>query len=144
MMVDRVSEIVMVMADSISCHVYSDTLPLLIIIHQFIYLPLCSKVFILIKTLSFWCSPLHVASIALLSVLGEGPSHVALWVFVSSFSLLLLKVKGRGCHTLLKPYETNCDSWIGFYTNKIWLIDWLIDWLIREIDATFYSRNAFS
>ena len=28
--------------------------------------------------------------------------------FFSSFSLLLLRVKGRGCHTLLKPYETNC------------------------------------
>ena len=28
--------------------------------------------------------------------------------FLSSFSLLLLRVKGRGCHTLLKPYETNC------------------------------------
>ena len=27
--------------------------------------------------------------------------------FFSSFSLLLLKVKGRGCHTLLKPYETS-------------------------------------
>ena len=30
-------------------------------------------------------------------------------VFFSSFPLLLLRVKGRGCQTLLKPYETNCD-----------------------------------
>ena len=37
------------------------------------------------------------------------PSHV---VFLGCFSLLLLRVKGRGCHTLLKPYETNCDFWI--------------------------------
>ena len=29
--------------------------------------------------------------------------------FFSSFSLLLLRVKGRGCHSLLKPDETNCD-----------------------------------
>ena len=32
------------------------------------------------------------------------PSHVALF---SSFSLPLLRVKGRRCHTLLKPHETN-------------------------------------
>ena len=76
------------------------------------------------------------------------PSHVALSevstfflpvkrVF-SSFSLLLLRVKGRGCHTLLKPYETNCDIWaiqIKF--------DWLIDWnslthriSLRNMDTT--------
>ena len=50
------------------------------------------------------------------------PSHVALWGFYvlftllkgffSTFTLLLLRVKDRGCHTLLKPYETNCDLWI--------------------------------
>ena len=50
------------------------------------------------------------------------PSHVALWGFYflftllkgffCSFSFLLLRAKGRGCHTLLKPYETNCDLWI--------------------------------
>ena len=63
------------------------------------------------------------------------PSHVALSevstfflpvkrVF-SSFSLLLLRVKGRGCHTLLKPYETNCGLWIWAIQIKF---DWLIDW----------------
>ena len=46
--------------------------------------------------------------------------------FFSSFSLLLLRVKGRGCHTLLKPYETNCGLWIWAIQIKF---DWLIDWL---------------
>ena len=33
--------------------------------------------------------------------------------------------KGRGCHTLLKPYETNCDLWIWAIQIKFnWLIDW--------------------
>ena len=45
--------------------------------------------------------------------------------FFSSFSLLLLRVKGRGCHTLLKPYETNCDLWIWAIQIQF---DWLIDW----------------
>ena len=44
--------------------------------------------------------------------------------FFSSFSLLLLRVKGRGCHTLLKPYETNCGLWIWAIQIKF---DWLID-----------------
>ena len=63
------------------------------------------------------------------------PSHVALSevstfflpvkrFFFSSFSLLLLRVKGRGCHTLLKPYETNCGLWIWAIQIKF---DWLID-----------------
>ena len=30
----------------------------------------------------------------------------------------------RGCHTLLKPYETNCDLWI-------WAIQIKFDWLIE-------------
>ena len=49
----------------------------------------------------------------------------------SSFSLLLLRVKGRGCHTLLKPYETNCDLWIWAIQIKFdWLIDtWFVCWL---------------
>ena len=51
--------------------------------------------------------------------------------FFSSFSLLLLRVKGRGCHTLLKPYETNCGLWIWAIQIKF---DWLIDWcMMREI-----------
>ena len=37
----------------------------------------------------------------------------------------LLRVKDRGCHTLLKPYETNCDLWIWAIQTKL---DWLIDW----------------
>ena len=44
--------------------------------------------------------------------------------FFSSSSLLLLRVKGRGCHTLLKPYETNCCLWIWAIQIKF---DWLID-----------------
>ena len=44
--------------------------------------------------------------------------------FFSSFSSLLLRVKGRGCHTLLKPYETNCGLWIWAIQIKF---DWLID-----------------
>ena len=65
------------------------------------------------------------------------PSHVALSEvstfflpvkrFFSSFSLLLLRVKGRGCHTLLKPYETNCGLWIWAIQIKF---DWLIDWYV--------------
>ena len=46
---------------------------------------------------------------------------------IYSFSLLLLRVKGRGCHTLLKPYETNCGLWIWAIQIKFDLIDWLID-----------------
>ena len=44
--------------------------------------------------------------------------------FFSSFSLLLLRVKGRGCHTLLKPCETNCGLWM-------WAIQIKFDWLIE-------------
>ena len=35
-----------------------------------------------------------------------------------------LRVKGRGCHTLLKPYETNCGLWL-------WAIQIKFDWLIE-------------
>ena len=52
-------------------------------------------------------------------------SFYLLKVFFSSFSLLLLRVKGRGCHTLLKPYETNCGLWIWAIQIQF---DWLIDW----------------
>ena len=45
--------------------------------------------------------------------------------FFSSFSLLLLRVKGRGCHTLLKPYETNCGLWI-------WAIQIKFDWWLKK------------
>ena len=45
--------------------------------------------------------------------------------FFCSFSLLLLRVKDRGCHTLLKPDETNCGLWIWAIQIKF---DWLIDW----------------
>ena len=73
------------------------------------------------------------------------PSHVALSevstfflpvkrVF-SSFSLLLLRVKGRGCHTLLKPYETNCGLWILAIQIKF---DWLIDdWSVHCPNNSF-------
>ena len=73
------------------------------------------------------------------------PSHVALSEvstfflpvkgFFSSFSLLLLRVKGRGCHTLLKPYETNCDLWIWAIQIKFDLIwfDMIIDFPNKTI-----------
>ena len=50
--------------------------------------------------------------------------------FFSSFSWLLLRVKGRGCHTLLKPYETNCGLWIWAIQIKF---DWLIDWFRKPL-----------
>ena len=50
--------------------------------------------------------------------------------FFSSFSLLLLRVKGRGCHTLLKPCETNCGLWIWAIQIQF---DWLIDWLFMSL-----------
>ena len=53
--------------------------------------------------------------------------------FFSSFSLLLLRVKGRGCHTLLKPYETNCDLWIWAIQIKF---DWLIDMHVMSMCST--------
>ena len=52
--------------------------------------------------------------------------------FFRSFSLLLLRVKGRGCHTLLKPYETNCGLWI-------WAIQIKFDWLIDPAVSPYYS-----
>ena len=69
--------------------------------------------------------------------------------FFSSFSLLLLRVKGRGCHTLLKPYETNCGLWIWAIQIKF---DWLIDWLIlspsqiqtRPDQVTYEPRPVLS
>ena len=38
-----------------------------------------------------------------------------------------MRVEGRGCHTLLKPYETNCDLWIWAMQIKF---DWLIEYMI--------------
>ena len=80
------------------------------------------------------------------------PSHVALSevstfflpvkrFFFCSFSLLLLRVKGRGCHTLLKPYETNCGLWIWAIQIKF---DWLIDWCSTGTTrATLQQLPAF-
>ena len=75
------------------------------------------------------------------SVLGEGSLTCgSLWgfyflftqlkVFFSSFSLLLLRVKGRGCHSLLKPYETKCDLWI-----------WAIHWLMCSLCFWSFKKN---
>ena len=94
---------------------------------------------------SLWCSTLHTASIALLSVLGEGSLTCgSLWgfyilftllkvLFFCSSSLLLLRVKGRGCHTLLKPDEKNCNKWKGaiqikfdWWPHGSWGPQWLI------------------
>ena len=51
--------------------------------------------------------------------------------FFLRLSLFILRVKGRGCHTLLKPYETNCGLWI-------WAIQIQFDWLI---DLDFLSLS---
>ena len=60
--------------------------------------------------------------------------------FFSSFSLLLLRVKGRGwCHTLLKPYETNCGLWIWAIQIKF---DWLIDW--KSAPQDFFHPEEFA
>ena len=60
--------------------------------------------------------------------------------FFSSLSWLLLRVKGRGCHTLLKPYETNCGLWIWAIQIEF---DWLIDWLIyhHRFNSYFYMHG---
>ena len=44
--------------------------------------------------------------------------------------------KGRGCHTLLKPYETDCGLWIWAIQIKF---DWLIDCLTW--DTSRFLRN---
>ena len=49
-------------------------------------------------------------------------------------SLLLLKVKNRGCHTLLKSFE-NCDVWI-------WALQIQFDWWIDR--RYVFSPNGFS
>ena len=86
----------------------------------------------LLKPLSWWSSPLHLTSTALLSVLGEGSLTCgSLWGFYVIFTLFkvflvffLTLVEGRWYHTRLKPYETNCDLWI-------WAIQIKFDWLIE-------------
>ena len=60
--------------------------------------------------------------------------------FFSSLSFLLLRVKGRGCHTLLKPYETNCGLWIWAIQIKF---DWLIDWLFTKIQWSYWNSNIW-
>ena len=81
-------------------------------------------------TLDIYCTSVHP---------GRGIPHMWLSLrfllsfyllkgFFSSFSLLLLRVKDRGCHTLLKPYETNCDLWI-------WAIQIQFDWLIDSLSV---------
>ena len=76
-----------------------------------------------------WCQ--HISSPCLLQVELWNTwyllSFYLLKGFFSSFSLLLLRVKGRGCHTLLKPYETNCGLWI-------WAIQIKFDWLIDMVE----------
>ena len=59
--------------------------------------------------------------------------------FFSSFSFLLLRVKGRGCHTLLKPYETNCGLWIWAIQIKF---DWLIDWYLQANKKNIKKRES--
>ena len=116
---------------------YSDTLPLLTIIHQSIDLQLCHKVFILINAANTPIFPMFSITYVIYCTSvrpGRGIPHMRLSLrFLRSFypvkvflwfSLLLFRVKGRGCHTLLKPYETwNCDL-------SIWAIQIKFDWLI--------------
>ena len=53
----------------------------------FSYSSKCSPLSKLLKPLSFWCSPLHLTSIALLSVLGEGSLTCgSLWGFYFLFT----------------------------------------------------------
>ena len=56
-------------------------------------------------------------------------------LFFSCFSLLLLRVMGRGCHTLLKPYETICNLWI-------WAIQIQFDWLIVTVWKPYVSYTC--
>ena len=94
-----------------------------------IYYMQCLPLRMLLKPFSWICSTLDIYCTSVRP--GRGIPHMWLSLrFIrsfypvkrvfSSFSLLLLRVKGRGCQTLLKPYETNCD--------KIWLMDWLTMW----------------
>ena len=61
--------------------------------------------------------------------------------FFSSFSFLLLRVKGRGCHTLLKPYETNCGLWIWAIQIKF---DWLIDFICCHCFLLVFLLKTYS
>ena len=98
-------------------------------IPQLIYLPLCHKPFVIINTDS---SVLHYTWHLLhyCQSWERDPSHVAL-TEVSTFSpvkflfFFLTLVKGRGYHTLSKPYGTTCDLWTWALQIKS---DWLIDW----------------
>ena len=119
--------------------------------NQFTDLQSCFKMFILINaaktfiflkfsfTLDIYCTSVRP---------GRGIPHM--WLsevstfflpvkrFLSSFSLLLLRVKGRGWHTL--PYETNCDLWIWAIQTKF---DWLID-SQKEQKRNIYSKLSLS
>ena len=100
----------------------------------FSYASKCLPLSILLKHLSWICSTLDIYCTSVRP--GRGIPHM--WLSLRflrsfypvksvfcSFSLLLLRVKGRGCHTMLKPYETNCDLWIWAIQIKF---DWLIIW----------------
>ena len=101
----------------------------------------------LLKPLSWWCSPLLLTSTALLSVLGEGSLTCgSLWGFYVIFTLFkvflvifLTLVEGRWYHTLLKPCETNCDLWIWAIQIKF---DWLIDWRLHTDFGHSFSPQA--
>ena len=113
-------------------HVSSDPRASLTLTHQFFDLQLFYKVFILIKAVNTLISLMSSVTrdiYSLVSVLGDGSSHVSLRFLPSSpvkgFSSLTL-VEGSGQRTshLVKDSETNWDLWIWDYTNKIWLIVW--------------------
>ena len=84
----------------------------------------------LLKPICWWSSPLHLLHFC--PSWERDPSHVAL----SEVTTLrdLLRVKGIGCHTLLKPYETNCDLWI-------WAIQTKYDWWLNKIFDTNLSDH---
>ena len=126
-------------------YVSSDTRPLLTIIHQFIYLSLCYKLFILtntVNTLIFLMLSITSGIYHTCVRPGRGiPLFTLLKLVFCSFSLLMLRVKGRGCHTLLKPYEINCDLWIWAKQIQFyWLIDWSIQPLPQKIIHTMYLQ----
>ena len=114
----------------------------------FSYASKCLPLSILLKHLSWICSTLDIYCTSVRP--GRGIPHM--WLSLRflrsfypvkrvfcSFSLLLLRVKGRGCHTMLKPYETNCDLWIWAIQIKF---DWLIDWLMFSFTCGIYCTSV--
>ena len=97
-------------------HVSSDPRPSLTLTHQFFDLQLFYKVFILIKAVNTLISLMSSVTrdiYSLVSVLGDGSSHVSLRFLPSSpvkgFSSLTLEGSGQRTSHLVKDSETNWD-----------------------------------